>query len=455
MILRPSDGTPFILYRDVAPGNYLNTYETNLEPKPGEIETVFLEPLVGPQNAANMTYAPAFARGALVPDWASAFLNANGYGWIRLDGQDIPGVSSTTPVGPSLVVTPDGARHLLWTDGNVAYHAGPAGVTTLFTTINRSGGETKVASDAAGVLHAVIRGVDGVSADWDLGAVVYITSSDGGQTWSPVEYIDPSDAVPDSIGVNSNISLALDANGVPAVTYWRYNSELWYARRDGPNGTWTRSLVTFGNKLDAPRSAQVRFDANGQPVIALYDMGADKVRLARPVPVGSVPVDLAVSGQVTPTTAQPGALLTYTLTVTNLGSTNVDNVVLSNALPAGATFVDGMPAGSGNSTWNLGTLTSGASTTVTVHATAPVTAGDLIDTATVASDGVEARPGDNSVTLFATVLADRCFVPPSGLVGLWRGDGNTLSGVAGEPTGDVYGEREYQRAAIGDRKSGV
>src|SRR5947209_6550761 len=36
MILRPSDGAPFLVYRDGAPGNSLYTYRTNLDAKPSD-----------------------------------------------------------------------------------------------------------------------------------------------------------------------------------------------------------------------------------------------------------------------------------------------------------------------------------------------------------------------------------------------------------------------------------
>ena len=185
--------------------------------------------------------------------------------------------------------------------------------TPLFSNVNRNGGEVALASDANGVLHAVIRGVEGDQADWDLGATVYLTSTDNGETWTPFEYIDPDDdATPGSIGVSANISLALDANGVPAVTYWRYNSELWYARRDGPGGTWTRSLVTTMPGQSLPHSAQVRFDPAGAPAIAYFDKAANAVQIARPLPAGTtLPIDVSVSGTAVPATIQPGGDLTY------------------------------------------------------------------------------------------------------------------------------------------------
>jgi hypothetical protein len=47
------------------------------------------------------------------------------------------------------------------------------------------------------------------------------------------------------------------------VTYWRWNQELYYAKRDGAGGTWKRSLVTLEPGWDAPRENQLRFEPDG------------------------------------------------------------------------------------------------------------------------------------------------------------------------------------------------
>lgn len=183
----------------------------------------------------------------------------------------------------------------------------------LFTNINGSGGEVTLVSDAHGVLHAVIRGVEGDQAAYDTGAVVYIESTNGGQTWTPFEYIDPDyDGVPNSIGVSTDISLALDSQGHPAVTYWRSKQERWCARR-GADGTWRRSLVTVMPYTGLPYTAQLDFDPQDTPVTAYDDRATNQVRLARPVPTGvTPPIDIAVTGTVSPSFGLPGASLTWT-----------------------------------------------------------------------------------------------------------------------------------------------
>ena len=420
MILRPSDGHPFLVYRDVAPGNYLNTYRTDLGAHPTGGVSDYLEGLVGPQNCASVDYALAFAPAASFPDWATGLALCNGIGPVRLDGLPLT-ANAVEGAHPGLTVTPDGTRHMLWSSGRSVYYTRwPTGdalpttsATPLFADISSLGGEVRMASDASGVVYAAIRGVEGLQGDFDLGAVVYIESRDGGQTWTPFQYVDPlDDAVPNSNGANSDISLAVDAAGIPAVTYWRSRQQLWYARRDGPGGTWTRSLVTTMAYSGQPYSAQLRFDANNDPVVAYYDHNANLLRLARPVPSGvTPPIDIAVTGTAAPAASQPGAPLTFTLTVTNRGTTNVDHVVLSNALPPGVTLVDASPRPDAGGRWPLGLLTSGASATITVSATAPATPGDIVDVASVTSDGTDAVPGNNAAAIGMTVRPVECLNP--------------------------------------------
>ncbi len=455
MALRPADGTPFLVYRDVGANNSLSTYRTDLGLHPNGGGSEILEYLVGPGQCAGLNYSIAFRPGETLPDWSRGLLNCNDGGDVRVNGLL---VGSGYRPRPSLTVTPDGTRHLLWSVGEELFYARwPVGdaaptvfPTPLYANINRFGGEVVLSSDANGVLHAAIRGVEGTSADWDLGAVVYIKSTDGGDTWTPFEYVDPSDAVPNSIGLNTGISLAVDANGVPMVTYWRGTDELWYARRDGPGGTWTRSLVTTEPNTAAPLSARLDMDETGKPVIALFDTATNLLRLARPVPEGvTPPIDIAVTGKVAPGVSQPGDALTYTFTVTNRGTTNVNHVVLTNALPEGASFVSASPSPGADGRWAFGTLTSGASATVTVSATAPMAAGELADAVSVTSDGPDAVPGNNSAAIGVTIRPAQCFPPTSGLVGLWRGDGNGRNSVTGQPDGALRGPVAFEAGRVG------
>ncbi len=92
-------------------------------------------------------------------------------------------------------------------------------------------------------------------------------------------------------------------------------------------------------------------------------------------------------------------LLTYTVTVTNLGPDDASNVVVTDTLPAGATFGSAVPdqgscgEAAGVVTCNLGGITSGSSVNITITIT-PTTVGTAVNTVDVTGD--ENDPDDNN-----------------------------------------------------------
>lgn len=456
--LRKGDGNPFILYADAGQFNEINTYVSDLGAHPTGGVSTYLESIVGPQNCDYTNYSLAFAAGDSVPQWVTGFALCNSQGSLRLNGTNVQS-PLFMPRG-SMDITPDGTRHVLWNSGMMTrYSRFPAGATSpdldlaLFGNINRFGGEVSIAAGPDGTLHAAVRGPD-VDADWDFGAIVYLRSTDGGTTWTPYEYIDDRDdpIVNGPWNANRDLSLAIAADGVPAITYWRWDSELWYARRDGPHGTWTHQLVTRLPMLNQNRANQLRFDTNGDPVIAFYDPVINEMRLARPAPDGvTMPVDVSVTASIAPGVATPGAAATYTLKVTNKGVTNLDAITLSNQLPEGVTLVSAEPATGLGSRWEF-SLTSGATRTFTMSVLLPFAEGTHVAVATVSTAFVDAEPGDNAATAAAIVKAEQCFIPHApgdGLLGWFRGDGSAANSVAGHNGGGAL-NISYTAAAIGD-----
>jgi len=407
-VLRPSDGNPFVLYAARGPNGEFASYLADLatfDSSAGTSTSTYIEWLVPPQHAAGVHYSLGFTAGATFPDWATGLAEANGFGPMRIDGAEVG--SGYIPHG-ALAITPNGTRHLLWNASNEVFYsrwpAADVGPTTfptpLVTNLNPNGGEVNLVSDANGFLHAAIQD--------NRGTLTYIESTDDGGTWTAAEPIDTG------IGINRGISLAVGGAHVPAVTYWRGDQELWFARRDGPGGTWTQSFVTTMPNANETDAARLHFDSADDPVIAFHDRNTHQIRLARPVPAGvTLPIDIALVGAVSPAVSQPGGRLTYKLTVTNNGTTNVDHVVLSNTLPPGVVYVDASPGPGADGRWALGLLTAGASATVTISADAPPVAGDVVDVASVTSDGPDTVPGNNAAAIGVTVRPVECFDPAS------------------------------------------
>src|SRR5262249_49212480 len=100
-------------------------------------------------------------------------------------------------------------------------------------------------------------------------------------------------------------------------------------------------------------------------------------------PVGVQGRDLVITKSAPPT-QNAGSRFTYTVTATNQGQLSATNVVVTDTLPVGATFVSATDNPTVNGrilTWSLGTLAAGASRVLTVTVHAPPLADPLLNVA--------------------------------------------------------------------------
>jgi len=147
---------------------------------------------------------------------------------------------------------------------------------------------------------------------------------------------------------------------------------------------------------------------------------------------------------------------TYNITVTNNGLSAANNVVLTDALASGMTFVSATPSagttctGSGPISCTLpASFASGATATVAVVATATAS-GTFPNTATISDSGSPPDPntGNNTFIAVATVQALACSttsqaVPGSGVGGVlntyYPGTANVAAGATSIPLGAATG----------------
>jgi hypothetical protein len=111
--------------------------------------------------------------------------------------------------------------------------------------------------------------------------------------------------------------------------------------------------------------------------------------------------------------------VTYTLTVTNVGTAGATGVTLTDTLPSGLSFdaaTGGVTPAKGVLTFPIGNLATGATVSFTIVVT-PTAAGTLSNQASVSGDQTDPTPADNSVTQITTVA------PPVGV------DGPTVTSV--------------------------
>jgi uncharacterized repeat protein (TIGR01451 family) len=126
----------------------------------------------------------------------------------------------------------------------------------------------------------------------------------------------------------------------------------------------------------------------------------------------SATADLSVEKVVDVSTPAVGDEVVYTITVTNNGPDAATNVVVTDTLPTGVTFVSADPVAdsTGPLTWNVGPLANGADWLVDVTVTVdPETEGDVLtNSASVSSDVDDSDTQNNTDTADVTVAILGC-----------------------------------------------
>ncbi|MFI5110954.1 MAG: hypothetical protein ACHP78_19200, partial [Terriglobales bacterium] len=153
----------------------------------------------------------------------------------------------------------------------------------------------------------------------------------------------------------------------------------------------------------------------------------------------SAGADLAVTMSASPSPVFVSANLTYTIQVTNQGLADGNNIVVSDTIPAGTTFVSATPSPgctqAANVVCTLGTLTNGASTTITIVVTSPATASTLSNTASATTTSTDPVAGNNSTTVITVAQPLSCATPGrDGLGAAITGTVNTYYPPAATPT---------------------
>jgi uncharacterized repeat protein (TIGR01451 family) len=107
-----------------------------------------------------------------------------------------------------------------------------------------------------------------------------------------------------------------------------------------------------------------------------------------------------------PSTAAPGANVTYTLTVTNNGPDTATNVRIDDPTPSGVTFVSASAPCASGFPCTIGDLANGGSTLVTVTFAIPAGAtGTIVNVASVASDTSDPNPVDNTSSVSTLIVS--------------------------------------------------
>lgn len=146
-----------------------------------------------------------------------------------------------------------------------------------------------------------------------------------------------------------------------------------------------------------------------------------------------------VTGPQGPNSVVAGGALTYNVSVENRGAVAATNVVLTDTLPSGVSYVNstasnGTPNESGGVvTDSVGTLAPGATATLTINVTAGNTPMLVVDTATATLTETDLSPANNTATEYTRIIGitDLSFSPSTVTGGCQNSTGTvTLSGPA-------------------------
>jgi uncharacterized repeat protein (TIGR01451 family) len=165
-------------------------------------------------------------------------------------------------------------------------------------------------------------------------------------------------------------------------------------------GANTTVTVTFA--VPADHSGAIVNTATASSSTTDPDPGSNSSTVTTPVSA-SADLRLVKTG---PASATPGQNVSYTLSLTNDGPSDAQGVSLNDPTPSGLTFLSASAPCASGFPCTIGTLASGASSTVTVTFAVPADhSGAIVNTATASSTTTDPDPGSNSSTVTTPVSA--------------------------------------------------
>jgi len=171
-------------------------------------------------------------------------------------------------------------------------------------------------------------------------------------------------------------------------------------------GVWDVGTLAMGNAVGLEISARVDEDTFGSTIVNTAGITGSSVTdpvVGNNTDSAEIQVrasDLGVSKTVDETAPLPGASVRFTVTVTNFGPHDADDIVVSDPLPAGLAYVGDTPDqgtyDSGSGDWQVGSLTTGATATLLIDAMVTAEPGEtIVNTATSTASSVPDPNPDN------------------------------------------------------------
>ncbi len=332
-------------------------------------------------------------------------------------------VTLTTPNGDSLVVT------LTESSANSGIFVGS--VPTESNPIPNTADAHLQVNPVENITVTYIDGVDGTTPipNQDVPRTDTIQAQPLADLVVSKGFTDPAFATP-NLGDNITYRITVTNNGpsdsLGAQVLDLLPSEVGYVKHlpasasySAATGLWT--IGALANGASTTLEIQATVNAAGTPSVINTASIASAAQSDNNTANNSASISFAVAGadlgltkSVSTATPNSGDTVTFTLTLTNYGKNTANNIVVADALPAGlsysshiagggSSFTDSADADTVPDEWNITSLATGASITLTLDATVSAVSGATVtNTATIASVA-EADPDSTNNTASASV----------------------------------------------------
>ncbi|MDP9329030.1 MAG: DUF11 domain-containing protein [Actinomycetota bacterium] len=331
----------------------------------------------GPSDATGVSISDAIPAG-------TTFVSASGGGTLAAGTVSwaIGGLASGASTSRTLTVTVNSSRTT-----DLSNTATVSATTSDPTPGNNSATETTTVNTSADVSITKSDSPDPVSAGNNLTYTIGITNNGP----SDATGVSISDAIP-----AGTTFVAASGGGVLAA-----GTVTWAIGGLASGASTSRTLTVSVN------SSRITDLSNTATVSATTTDPTPGNNSATETTTVNTSADLSITKSDSPDPVIAGNNLTYTIGITNNGPSDATGISVSDAIPAGTTFVSASGGGTlaaGTVTWSIGALVSGASTSRTLVVTVdPSRTADLSNTATVSGDQADPTPANNSATETTTV----------------------------------------------------
>ncbi len=222
-------------------------------------------------------------------------------------------------------------------------------------------------------------------------------------TFSNVDLFNPVGPFTSSFGNNAGpVSLTLNSTSTDMLVFDVVSVD----NKAITNPTDRISFWYISSPGNVKGSGSVKTGGAGSTTMSWSIAGSTRWSISG-VPVNpAIIADLQITNSVNYNSPYSGQAVTFTLTASNAGPSNATNVNVSDLLPSGLTYQSHMTGtgtyNGGSGLWNLGSLNSGSSATLTISAVVVNLSGTISNTAIITGDVFDAS-GTNTASSSVTV----------------------------------------------------